>query len=284
MAIDLTLVPLPAVVEQPDYEAILSRMLADVTGRFQNAGIDYDVGNLETDPVKINLETVSYSETLIRARINDAVRRTLLYFAKGGDLDHLGAAHGVGRMAGEDDERFALRIILKNMDRNSVGSEPHYMRIAFDAHIRVRDAVVYTVERNPTIRVAILATDNNGVADAPLLTAVNAALQAPANRMVNDTIVVEPVVRQVIDVTADVWLLPDAQPSALALAEAALRSGWASDGKIGRDLSPSLIMRHLSVAGVQRIENLTPAQNIVVPFNEIAAIGDVNLTNKGRAY
>lgn len=283
-AVDLSRLPPPQVVEPLDFELILSRMLGDVTGRFQAAGIGYDVGHLETDPVRINLETASYSETLVRARINDAVRRTLLAFAKGSDLDHLGAAHGVLRMADEDDERFARRIVLKNMDRNSVGSEAHYMRVAFDAHVRVRDVVVYTVGRDPTIRVAILAAGNDGVADAPLLAAVDAAVQAPANRMVNDSIVVEPVVRQVVDVAADVWLLPDAPATTIADAEAALRAGWLADGRIGRDFSPSWAARYLSVAGIQRIENLQPAANVDVPFNQLAALGAVTLVDKGRAY
>lgn len=282
--VDLSTLPPPTVVQQPDFETILGRMMVDVTARFAAAGVDYDVGALMTDPVKINLETVAYSETLVRARINDAVRRTLLAFAKGSDLDALGIAHGVLRTVGEGDDRFADRIVLKNMDRNSVGSEPHYRRIAFQAHPRVKDVVCYTVNRDPAVRVAILAGDNNGVADAPLLAAVTAALNAPGNRMINDTIIVEPVVRRVVDINADVWLLPDAPETVIPAATDALRAAWLLNGQIGRDLSPSWIIRHLSVEGIQRIENLVPTGNVDAPFNEIVAIGAITLMNKGRTY
>lgn len=282
--VDLSTLPPPTVVQQPDFETILGRMMVDVTARFAAAGVDYDVGALMTDPVKINLETVAYSETLVRARINDAVRRTLLAFARSSDLDALGIAHGVVRTVGESDDRFAARIVLKNMDRNSVGSEPHYRRLAFQAHPRVKDVVCYTVNRDPAIRIAILASDNNGVADAPLLAAVTAALNAPGSRMINDTIIVEPVVRRVVDISADVWLLPDASESIITAAANALRAAWLLNGQIGRDLSPSWIIRHLSVEGIQRIENLVPTGNVVAPFNEIVAIGAITLVNKGRAY
>ena len=81
--------PKPAVIEELAFETILAELMADAVARFAAAGIDYDVGNLETDPVKIVLEAAAYRETLLRARVNDAARANLLSFAAATDLDHL---------------------------------------------------------------------------------------------------------------------------------------------------------------------------------------------------
>ncbi len=50
----------PAVIEALDYEAILMALMADANARFAAAGIPYNVGTLETDPVKIVLEVAAY--------------------------------------------------------------------------------------------------------------------------------------------------------------------------------------------------------------------------------
>ena len=286
---DLAALPRPAIVEQIDYEAIRLRMVAKFRQLWEAARQKrpelpaYDVELLESDPAMVVLQAGAYREMLLRQRVNEAARASLVAFATGTSLDHLVASVGMTRMAGEDDDRLALRFILYNQDRNSGGTEPRYMFLALSTDIRVADAVVYTVGRNPTNYVSILASDNNGVADQALMDKVASALTDRRVRMVNDTIVVEPAARAPVDIAADIWLLPDAPASVFEALEGKLRAAWAVDGKLGRDLTQSWIVHALSVAGVQRVENVSP-DRVVVPFNQVAVIGDVRLSLKGRDY
>jgi phage-related baseplate assembly protein len=279
---ELAGLPKPAIVEEVSVDAILDRKITQLNGNFADAGLPYTVSKTNYDPAVIQLQGAALDEARLRQRVNEAARAQLLAFATGSTLDHVAALFDVFRMAGEDDDRLATRVALKNRDRNSAGSEPRYQYLAMTASIRVKDAVVYTAGRSPVIHVALLATDNDGVADQALLDQVAAAVDL---RMANDTIEVEPAVRQVLDVAYDVWLLPDAvQADTLAAAEAALRAAWAVDGKLGRDFDDSYAVSKLRVAGIQRIAGLTPAGLTTVPFNQVAAIGTVTPSYRGRAY
>lgn len=281
---DLAKLPKPGIVEEIDVETILDGKIERLNGSFSTAGLPYTVGRTQYDTAVIQLQGSAYDEMRLRQRVNEAARESLVAFARGSNLDHVVASSGIVRMAGEDDDRLALRFILYNQDRNSGGTEPRYMFLALSADIRVADAVVYTVGRNPTIRVSVLAIDNSGVADQALLDKVAAALNDSRVRMINDPILVEPAAQTLVDVSADVWLLPDAPLSTFDGLEAELRAAWASDGKLGRDLTNSWLVRALSAAGVQRVVNVVPANGIAIPFNQVAAIRNVILTFQGRDY
>lgn len=138
--------------------------------------------------------------------------------------------------------------------------------------------------RDPTVNVAVFATDNGGVADAALLAAVDAALQTPDVRMVNDVIVVASAAQVSVDISANVWLLPQASEAAIADAESSLRAAWTLDMTLGRDLALSWIYAKLQVGGIHHVEVAAPAASVVAPFNQALALGTVKLTNMGRDY
>lgn len=278
--IDLSALPPPTVIEEISFEAALAATKADLIARYPAIA---PVLALESAVVSKLLEAVAYRELLMRARINDAARANLLAFAAGADLDHLGAFHGVTRQIGEDDTRFVYRIILAQRDRNSGGTEPRYEFLAMTADPRVRLAAVYTEGRDPTVRVAIQSTDNNGVADAPLLAAVTAAVTAPAVRMVNDTILVEAATAVVANVSFKFWLKPEAPISAAAAIEPAVRAAWAVEGALGRDLVASWLAQQMHVPGIARIEDIAPSRSIAA-FNKFVSIGTITGTNMGRDF
>jgi len=284
MAFDFSSLPRPQVVEEISFDAILARRLADIKQRFIDAGVNYDVGNLETDPVMIQLEGASYSETILRARINDAAREFLLPISSGGDLDYLAAFYDVARMVGELDERLRERVVLAIKGRSTGGTEPRYKYVAMSADIRVKDVSIYTVGRSPVVHVAVFSTDNNGIADQILIDKVNAALQDSAVRMVNDVIEVGPAASTARNVVANAWLLPSAPASTIVAMEAALRNAWIAEMALGRDITRSWLYSKLMVAGVQRVEIITPATDIVVPFNEAAGLGTITIVNMGRDF
>lgn len=275
---DLTALPLPAVIQEPSFEAILSRMQADAGTRLPSLA---PVLELETSVANILLETAAYGETLLRARVNDAARSDRLAYATGADLDHVGAnsSPAVTRMPGEDDERFRQRILLATMARNA-GSEERYRLIAMSTDLTVKDAIVYRVGRDPTIHVALLSTAPDGVAGAGLIDAVTVALNDPSNRVVNGTFVVVSAVTSIVNITATLTLLPNAPVSTtLAAAENALRTAWAAEGGLGRDITRDWVKARLMAAGsVYGVALGSPAVDIIVHPNEAASIGTVTLS------
>lgn len=281
---ELASLPPPTLIEELSYAARLAEFRSLLVGIFVAAGIDYDVADLETDPAQILLQVGTYQDLLLRQRINEAVRANLLAFAVGGDLDHLAQFYDVGRLSGETDEALRRRIVLAIRGRSTGGTEPRYRSIALGADPRVADAAVYTVGRDPTVHVAIFSTDNAGVADLALIAAVNAALQAAAVRMVNDTIVVSGASRSLTPIVANVWLLPETSATILAQMQTSLTQAWASGIGLGRDVTRSWLISKLMLDGVQRVEIVSPATDVVMPFNEAAALGAITLNNMGRAY
>lgn len=281
---ELASLPPPELVEVIAYETRLAQFRTSVVQIFQAAGIDYDVETLETDPAQILLQGATYADILVRQRINEAIQANFLAFATGSDLDHLAQFYDVSRLVDETDDKLRLRIVLAIRGRSTGGTEPRYRSVALGADPRVADAAIYTVGKDPTIHVALFSTDNAGVADQALIATVNAALQDPAVRMVNDRIVVAAASKSVTDIAADVWLLPDASATVIDQMRASLAAAWADAINLGRDVTRSWLTGKLMIDGVQKVEVTAPAQDVIVPFNQAAALGTVTLTNRGRAY
>jgi phage-related baseplate assembly protein len=272
--------PKPAIIETLSYEEIRQRSI-DRLVSLDPEGFD---AILESDPVIKLIEVDAYNEFVLRQRVNDAVRANLLAFAAGSDLDHLAAFYGVIRMVGELDDRLRLRVILAIEGRSTGGTEPRYKFIAMSSDIRVSNVAVYTVGRDPTIRVAVFSNDNGGVADAILLGKVDAALQDINVRMVNDTIVVAAAATNTYNISVQAWLLPTASNDTAALMEASLRTAFAAEMQLGRDITIAWIIGKLMIAGVQNVTVILPTATIVVPPNQAAALGTVTILVKGRDF
>lgn len=281
---ELADLPKPEIIQELSFESILEAKIARLKTNYENAGLSYTVDRLKYDPAIIQLEGASYDEMLLRQRINEAVRAQMLPFAFGGDLDILAAFYDVTRIYGETDGRLRRRIILAIQGRSTGGTEPRYQFIAMSADLRVADAVVYTAGRSPLIHVAVFSTDTDGVADPALLAKVNAALQDRAVCMVNDTIQVASAVRTIVNIEANVWLLPETSLAILTTMEKALRTAWTSAMALGRDFPVAWWTARLMLDGVQRVEPVLPLGNVAIPFNEAATIGAVKLNFKGRDY
>lgn len=281
---ELENLPAPQLVETLSYETTRTAFIARLKAEFDAVEFVYDVAMLETDPGVILMEVAGYVDTLLRARINEAIKSWFLAYAAGGDLDVLAQWYDVARLAGETDDALRHRVVLAIQGRSTGGTEARYRAIALGADVRVADAAVYTVGRDPTINVAVFSTGVGGIADAALLAKVDAALQSPTVRMVNDTIVVASAAQQAIAVTAKVWLLPQAPESTLATISAYLATAWARDMLLGRDLTRSWLIAQLQRDGVHRIELVSPVADITIPFNQAAALGEVTLIPQGRQY
>lgn len=272
--------PAPAIIETLDFEAILTAARDDLVSRFPAIG---GVIDLESEPARKLLEVTAYREVLMRARINDAVRGTLIAYATGAMLDHLAAFYDVIRLAGETDDALRARVILAIAGRSPGGTADRYRYIALSSSALVKDAVVWRDAITPQVNVAIFSTAPGGAADAALLATVTTALNASDARMVSDTIAVRSAVTQTVDVAADVWLLPDASTAVFDGLEATLRAAWAAESGLGFDLTAAWLTARLMVPGVQRVVLTAPSADVTVAEYEAVALGAVTLTYQGRA-
>lgn len=91
--IDLSRLGAPSLVARLSWQQCFDQILADFRTRWP----DFDA-LLPSDPVIKALEVAAYRETLLRAGIDDAGQGTMLAFARGTNLDQLGAFYGVARL------------------------------------------------------------------------------------------------------------------------------------------------------------------------------------------
>ncbi|WP_276200573.1 baseplate J/gp47 family protein [Chelatococcus sp. XZ-Ab1] len=278
---DLSSFPPPEAIEELDFEALFGIAKADMIARMPEIA---PIIALESEPATKLLQVHAYVEMLVRARINDAIRANLLAYATGSDLDHLAVFYDVIRLVGESDDAFRRRVILAIQGRSTGGTVPRYRSVALGASVRVADAVVYRIGNDPTVYVAVYATDNDGVADASLLAQVEAALNDPAVRMVNDTIVVQSAVFEVVNLEANVWLLPEAPNALLEVLPDTLRASWGAETGLGFDLTRAWLTARLMVPGIQRVEIVTPWADVIAPPERAISLGAIVLNNMGRDY
>lgn len=279
--------PEPEIIEALDYEVILTRMRDEMVVLFPSI---VGVIDLETEPVRKLFEVYAYAETYIRGRINDALRANFLAYAQGTDLDNLAAFYDITRMIDPDtleietDDRFRERTVLAIQGRSTGGTAPRYRSIAMQADLNVRDAIAYTVGRDPTVYIAVFSVDNGGVPSQALLDTVEAALLDANVRMVNDVISVVSAVEETINVEANVWLLPDTSSELIDDLPATLSGLWDAENDLGFDMTRSWLTAKLMQPGVQRVEIVSPAEDVIVDPNKSVIIGTVTINEQGRDF
>lgn len=87
-----------------------------------------------------------------------------------------------------------------------------------------------------------------------------------------------------VNITADVWLLPETPVTILAALVTGLREDWAAETGLGFDLTPAWITARLMKSGVQNVVVPSPSAPVVAPPQNAIALGTITLTNRGRAF
>ena len=284
---ELNGLPEPEIIETLDAEAIILRMRDELVSLFP---LIEPVIDLESEPSRKLIETFAFAETIIRGRINDALRSNLLAYAQGTDLDNLAAFYDITRMVDaetsviETDDRFRERVVLAIRGRSTGGTEPRYRSIAMEADLNVREALAYTLGKDPTVYVSIFSVDNSGVPTPELIDVVQAALNASHVRMVNDQIVVVSAVEATIDIVAKVWLLPGADNEVIDNLPSTIAGLWDEANDLGLDMTISWLTAKMMQPGVQRVEIVSPSSDVIVDPNKALLIGAVNIQDQGRDF
>ena len=145
---------------EADFEAIVAERLADYRARAEADGVEFDVDELLSDPVRIAQEVGADRELELHATINDAVRLVLLASSWGAALDHIAATYyGISRLVVipaiddapaimEEDNDFKARIVLAPEAFSTAGPEGAYLfhTLELDGTRDIADAAIYADE------------------------------------------------------------------------------------------------------------------------------------------
>ena len=294
-AVNLSQLPPPQVVEALSYEDILAECVAWM--RANSDGTGYDA-YLESDPGMKVIEVYAYREMLVRQRINDAARSVMLAYAKGSDLDQIGANVGLTRFIiqeedpttipptpeiKESDDDFRARIQLAPEGYTTAGSEGSYIFHAKNADGKVKD--VQPVSPTPgSVVVYILSRDGDGKAGEALLNKVRAALTPKDVRPMTDkvTVLSANIVPYTIDAELSIYDGPDPEV-VLANSIAAMKAYAEEQRKIGYDVTLSGIYAALHQAGVQKVTLNAPTADVVIDEGEAAYMTAINVV-QGASY
>jgi len=279
--IDLSQLPAPNVVEALDFETLLQARKAALVALYpadQQAAITRTL-ELESEPIVKLLQENTYRELILRQRINEAAKATMVAWATGGDLDQLGMNNGVIRLVltpadsstlpptaavMEKDEDFRLRIAQAFEGLSVAGPAGAYEYHARSADGRIAD-VSATSPAPAEVLITVLSREGRGEASAALLSAVNIALNDENVRPVADRVSVQSanIVEYSVDATLFLYPGPEAEPIRAA-AEARLAAFVTAQSRLGRDIRRSALFAALHVEGVQRVELAQPAQDVVL--------------------
>ena len=270
--IDLSQLPPPDVVEELDYEDILSSRLSELRLLFPEL-----TAEVESEPVYKILESGAYRNLLVLQRVNDAARSVMLAYATESDLDHLVALFGVRRQtirAGdpearppvsplyESDERLRQRAQLSLEGLSTAGPAASYEFHARRADPRVKDISVSSPAPGQ-VRVVVLSITGTGTPEADLIVSVRDALDDERVRPLCDSVLVEAaeVVPYTVSATLDLDDPPDIELVRVT-AEQSARSYVDRSHRLGAEVTQSGLYAALHVGGVRRVNLASPVADV----------------------
>lgn len=296
--IDLSLLPKPDLVENLDYEELLESnkqvFLDNLPAEIRN-----DVANtiaLESEPITILLQVMSYKEMILRQRVNDAARATMLAFAQGADLDHFGASRNVYRQIVQEedlttnpptlevletDDSYRKRIQLSPESFTTAGPYSAYLYHAISADGAVKDVSI-TRPRPGDVAVYVMSHTETGLSSEVTITNVSAALNDENVRPLNDTVLVRNVSIVNYSIQAEIVFYTDSyQDLIYQTALDSLQNFIARNHLIGRDITRSGIIASLKVEGVQDVIVTFPEANVIITPEEVGYCTSVEITRGG---
>jgi phage-related baseplate assembly protein len=296
--IDLSQLPVPQIVDVPDFETLLAERKAAFVALYpadEQAAVVRTLA-LESEPITKQLQESTYREVLLRQRINEAAQAVMVAYALGGDLDQLAANYNVKRLTVtpadndavppvaaimESDDALRLRVPAAFEGLSVAGPTAAYEFHARSADGRVGDASA-TSPAPAEVVLTVLSREGDGTAGTDLLAVVEKALNSESVRPVADRLTVRSadIIPYSVDATIFLYPGPEAEP-VMAAAKASLQKYIASKTRLGRDIRRSALYAALHVEGVQRVELASPLADVVLEKTQAASCTQWNVTNGG---
>lgn len=273
---ELSTLPAPQVVEELSFDTIFQAIWNDFSQKYPEHN-----ALLESDPGVKLVEVAAYRETLLRNRINQAARAQMLAFSTGTDLDHLGAFYGVSRLSGEGDAAMRRRVQLRIMGFSNAGPDDLYRYWALTASPEIADVKVDTPKPGH-VRISVLSRADGGVASEEMLEAVRAVVLRDDIRVLTDTVTVQAAEILPVTVSARIWLQPDTVQEIMTTLPRYLDAQFSASAGLGWDCARSWLIGCLHVAGVHKVELLTPDTDVTVADHQAVRLADCTLELAGR--
>ncbi|ECG8590755.1 baseplate assembly protein [Salmonella enterica subsp. salamae] len=278
----------------PKFKDQVSRRLMELQG------LDPDFNALvESDPAVKLLEILVYREMINVSRFNSGILAVLLAYAKGADLDQLGANFDVPRRTitpeddttipptpavMEDDDSYRHLIRLHWYAINTAGSIYAYEYLALSNDGTVADAKAYgpqeSADINPgCVEVYLLNSDGSGAATDEQVNSAATFLSGDYVRPLTDYVTVKSadIVNYDVAATLVIGTGPDAD-TVIDAARKAVQRYADSVHKIGALMSRSGIIRACKQPGVEDVVLDSPPENIVMGKGQASYCNSITLT------
>lgn len=293
-AVDLSRLPSPDVVETLSFEEIYADIQADL------AALDPELDDLpDSDPAAKLLQVAAYRELILRQRINESARAVMLAHAKGPDLDNIVVRepYNIERLTIDPGDPTAIPPIAPTMESDdalrrraqlaparysTAGPVDAYVFYALGAHADVLDASG-TSPSPGVVQVTVLSRVGDGTPSAEVIAAVEAALSEEETRPLTDNVVVQGPELLEYEISATLHLYPG--PDETVVLNSAMERIQAYIDKVhrlGLDVSLSGIYRALHTEGVQRVDLLAPAADMVVARHQVSLLTNLTVEIGGR--
>ncbi|QLB44703.1 baseplate J/gp47 family protein [Mannheimia pernigra] len=293
--VDLSKLPAPKVLEDLDYETLLTerkaKFLSLYTDESERAVMATRLA-LQSEPITKLLEENCYLQLLERQRINNAAQATMLAYATGTDLDVIGANYNVGRkviqtedlttnpptlevLEADDDYRVRIQLAFEGL--SVAGPRNAYIFHALSAHEKVADVSVSSPSP-ASVLVTVMSSDNNGIPTTEILQAVRNKLNDDDIRPIGDRVTVQACTNTTYEIQAKlhVYQGPEIEPIKQAAVKN-LEKYTKEKRRLGRDISLSGIYAVLHIEGVQRVELLQPRADIVLNHSQTGLCTRINI-------
>ncbi|WMN59288.1 baseplate J/gp47 family protein [Pseudoalteromonas xiamenensis] len=284
--LDMSTVPVPDSISLLDFEAALAELKNQLTSKHP----DYaDALQFESEPMTALLELLAYQRLAVEARINDAVKGTMLASAQGRDLEGIAVRYGLSRATGETDTRFRTRVQQVFEGLNTAGSLQAYQFHALNADPLVKDVHVISL-RPCEIEVTILSHEGNGVPSKALLDKLHIyfgltsdgkeTLGTPSHvRPLGDRVFIRQAKTRLFEVKAQVQLA--AGPSQAVLEKqlnAAMTRYLAVQHGLGKPITLLGLYTALNHTGVINAKLLEPRNDILTNADEVAVCSNLQIS------
>jgi phage-related baseplate assembly protein len=283
VAINLAELPAPEVLQALDFETTLTN--------YKNKLIELhppcaETLALESEPLTKLMQVAAWREMLLIARYNDEAKSLLLAYATDASLDHIAYTYYRGETrlviveenldafppiekVLESDDDFRERVALKLESYSSAGPTEAYRYFARSASGQVKDSMATSPVPGTTL-VTVLSREGTGVPSAPVISAVEAALNTITVRPLSEEVIAEPaeIITYALVVGLRVYNGPD-QTIIKTTAENALADYTSKSHKLGINHTIAGFHKAAKQEGVWDVDlNLT--ESIVVTKRQAA--------------
>jgi phage-related baseplate assembly protein len=250
-------------------------------------GAQYDVGDLEFDPIKIQAENAAFFELMLRDRVNQACRGVTLAFGTGTDLDAIASRYpgGVPRFPNESDARYRRRVWLSVNPLSPHGTAEAYEFWGLTAIPTLRDVrtkkIRPSLHDNPIIVVACLADANEPRPSQSDLVYIRAYIQAESRQAMTDEFrVVAPIVTEAT-YEIEYTLFPGVNNDTAAVDMTTSLEALVEEQRwLGFDHTRAAIYKAAKISGVHNVNVVQPAEDLLAGNDRFVRVADYDVPTR----